>query len=370
MNEVIAISAGVAVTTDNFEGLVREELGRIGEGFLRLGYYFEQANNCRLYESLGYDSIFELAEDLFDFKQSSVYDMMAVWRRFHSVKNPLMLREDCKGLKYSQLVECLRDKMGGGVVARVISAADTVKETRAKVTAWNYLVPKISAYPSLEEVENEVERQKMRKEREEAERENSRRLEKTVPQYPGQLPGQTYLFEEEEAEAEEENSRRLEFSEEDPPEETGQNSRRLEKIEGSTSPIGGAETDQKPDYEEENSRHLENPDEKKFQTSGKIDDLKSAKAELDALDDSGAMEKYAAELVKDQRGRSNGLTVDEIVPADIQMRVNKNHIVNYLSVLEMSKTTEGVEHFFEVILNRLVAFRAYKLVHLKREGEK
>ena len=168
------------VTADNFEDLVREELGKIGEGFLRLGFYFEQAKNCKLYEPLGYDSVFELAEDLFDLKESSVYDMMAVWRWFHSIKNPLALRDDCKGLKYSQLVECLRDRRSGGVVTRVISSTDTVKETRAKVTAWNTLVEKIIGYPSLEQVEREVECMQLRKERKEAE--NSRRLENSEPE--------------------------------------------------------------------------------------------------------------------------------------------------------------------------------------------
>lgn len=180
------------VTADNLEELVREELGRIGEGFLRLGYYFEQAKNCRLYESFGYNSVFELAEDLFDLKESSVYDMMAVWRRFHSNKDALALRDDCRGLKYSQLVECLRDKWSGGTVVRVISSADTIKETRAKVTAWNTLVEKISGYPSLEQVEREVECAQLRKERKEAE--NSRRLENSAPELKGQLPGQTSFF--------------------------------------------------------------------------------------------------------------------------------------------------------------------------------
>lgn len=304
------ISTAPKVTAENFEGLVRDELGKIGEGFLRLGFYFEQAKTCRLYEPLGYGDVFELAEDLFDLKESSVYDMMAVWRRFHSVKDALSLREDCRGLKYSQLVECLRDKWGGNVV-RVISSCDTVKETRAKVTAWNRLTGKISGYPSLEEVENEVVREQMRKERKEAE--DSRRLENSAPELKGQLPGQTSIF-----------------------------------VEGIIEEPA----------EEESSE--------KFQTSGILEEA-PAEDPFAELPKETAI--YAENLVKDMRAESDAIIPCEVVPSDLQMRIHKNSVLDYVGIIEKAETKEGVERFFENAIKRLVAMRAYKLKELKEKGQ-
>ena len=310
MSEALIVAAP-KVTAENFEGLVRDELGKIGEGFLRLGFYFEQAKNCRLYVPLGFDSLFEMAEDLFDLKESSVYDMMAVWRCFHSIKNPLALRDDCKGLKYSQLVECLRDRWGAGTVARVISGADTVKETRAKVTAWNALAEKLSGYPSLEQVEDEVERQKMRKEREQAERENSRRLENSAPELKGQLPGQTSIFVEGIAEA----------------------------------------PSEKPE---------------KFQTSGILEEA-PAEDPFAELPKETAI--YAENLVKDMRAESDAIIPCEVVPSELQMRIHKNSVLDYVGIIEKAETKEGVERFFENAIKRLVAMRAYKLKELKEKGQ-
>ena len=310
MNAAVTIQAAPIVTADNFEGLVRDELGKIGEGFLRLGFYFEQAKTCRLYEPLGYGDVFELAEDLFDLKESSVYDMMAVWRCFHSVKDALSLREDCRGLKYSQLVECLRDRMGGGAVARVISSADTVKETRAKVTAWNNLFLKVGGYPSLEAIEREVECMELRKEREQAERE-SRRLENSAPELVGQLPGQTSLF-----------------------------------VEGIAE-----EPSEAP---------------QKFQTSGILEEA-PAEDPFAELPKETAI--YAENLVKDMRAESDAIVPCEAVPSDLQMRIHKNSVLDYVGIIEKAETKEGVERFFENAIKRLVAMRAYKLLALK-EGKK
>ena len=311
------------VTADNFEGLVREELGKIGEGFLRLGFYFEQAKNCKLYEPLGYDSVFELAEDLFDLKESSVYDMMAVWRTFHSNKNPLTVRDDCKGLKYSQLVECLRDRWSNGVVVRVISSADTVKDTRSKVTAWNTLVGRISGYPSLEQVEREVECMQLRKERKGAE--NSRRLENSAPELNGQLPGQTSLFVEgyaeepqEQGQDEPENSRRLEFSEEETLDEETQ----------------------------------------KFQTSGKTDENPFEGLPQET-------EIYADKLVKDMKAQAVEVAPDEVLPSENQMRIHKRSALSYIDIIERLENIEGVDHFFDMAIKRLVAMRACKIQALK-----
>lgn len=307
MNAAVTIQAAPIVTADNFEGLVRDELGKIGEGFLRLGFYFEQAKTCRLYEPLGYGDVFELAEDLFDLKESSVYDMMAVWRCFHSIKNPLALRDDCKGLKYSQLVECLRDKWGNGNAVRVISSSDTVKETRAKVTAWNTLAEKLSGYPSLEQVEDEVERQKMRKEREQAERENSRRLESSAPELVGQLPGQTSIFVEGIAEA----------------------------------------PSEKPE---------------KFQTSGILEEA-PAEDPFAELPKETAI--YAQALVQESLVQHVEIYADELFPSENQMNIHKRQALSYIEIMGQAKNAEGVDNFFEKTIKRLVAMRACKLQALK-----
>ena len=312
------------VTADNFEGLVREELVQMGKGFFRLGYYLNEAKEKELYIPLGYDDVFEMAEDLFGFGQSSVYNYIAVWRRYHDVGNPFEIEPLYKGLEFRQLVECTRDKYCG--VGRIIRSTDTVKETKAKVTAWNYLFEHLSRTPSLEEVEEYIER---KKEERRLTEENSTRVEFSAPELKGQLPGQTSLF--------------VEGYAEEPSEESGEikeNSRQSGKTEEETPIIASVEI---PDSLE----NVENP----FEGLPKETEI------------------YADALVKSSREKSNGYETNDIVPADVQMRVHKGQAISYIEIMEKATYAEGVDHFFEVAIKRLVAMRACKLQALKGKKE-
>ena len=336
MSEAL-IQTAPLVTSDNFEGLVRDELGRIGEGFFRIGYYLNKARDERLYIPLGYDSLYEMSEDLFDLKESSVFNMMAVWAHFHDVKNPLALREDCRGLKYSQLIECLRDKWDSRCcVTRLISSTDTVKETKAKVSAWNALTGRLSHYPSLEQVEQYIEQ----KEEERKTEQNSKRLESVAPELVGQLPGQTSIFVEGIAEEPfEENSKRLEFSEEETPPETVD-----------VAPIGAEVDGEEPSESEKGSKRLE---------SSETDPFAGLPGEAGI---------YAQGLVKDSRAESNEYGTVDIIPAEIQMRIHKRQAISYVEDMSLVSTAENVERFFENAIKRLVAMRAYKLKMLKENA--
>lgn len=330
--EEAAIVAAPIITVDNFERLVRDELGKIGESFLRIGYYLSEAKKKELYMPLGYNTLFDMAEDLFGFGESSTYNYIAVWERYHRENDPLLINPMYARFSFRQLVECTRDKWNN--VGRVILSTDSVRETKAKVAAWNRLCPLLSRTPTLEEIEDEVERQKMRKEREEVERENSTRVENSAPELNGQLPGQTSLF--------------VEGYAEEPTEEieaTAENSTRVEKTDEDVAEFEAAET-------VETVEEAEEADEDPF------DDLPKETA------------IYAEKLVEDARAKSNAIEPCEEIPADIQMRVHKRRTISYIEIIAMAKEAEGVERFFDNAIKRLVAMRAYKLLSLKQEEKK
>ncbi len=296
------------VTADNFEGLVREELGKIGEGFLRLGFYLSEAKNKELYIPLGYDDVFEMAEDLFSIKETTTYNLMAVWYHYHDRKNPLKLDSLYKGFSFSQLVECKRDKWGG--VGKVVKTTDNVKTVGAKVTAWNYLVEKMSCWPSLEQVEAEIER---RAEEKAHAKEKFQTSEISAPELNGQLPGQTSLF-----------------------------------VEGY--------------LEEPQEQEEETPE--KFQTSEKFQlTEKTDENPFEGLPQE--TEIYADMLVKDCRAEAVEVVPDEVFPSENQMNIHKRSALSYIEIMANSTYAEGVDHFFEITIKRLVAMRACKLQALK-----
>lgn len=299
------------VTADNFEGLVREELGKIGEGFLRLGFYLSEAKNKELYIPLGYDDVFEMAEDLFSIKETTTYNLMAVWYHYHDRKNPLKLDSLYKGFSFSQLVECKRDKWGG--VGRVVKTTDNVKTVGAKVTAWNYLVEKMSGWPSLEQVEAEIER---RAEEKAHAKEKFQTSEISAPELNGQLPGQTSLFVE-----------------------------------------GYIDEPQEQEEAEETSEKFQMSE--KFQLTEKTDENPFVGLPQET-------EIYADKLVKESRELSEECSIpNEIVPYDVQVRVHKRQAISYIETMATEDTLEDVEHFFNVAIKRLVVMRAYKLQALK-----
>ena len=149
----------------------------------------------------------------------------------------------------------------------------------------------------------------LRKERKEAE--NSRRLENSAPELNGQLPGQTSLFVEGYAEE---------------PQEQGQD-----------------EVEETP---------------QKFQTSGKTDENPFEGLPQET-------EIYADKLSRDMKAQPFTVTPEEIIPSENQMRIHKRSALSYIDIIEKSENIEGVDHFFEMAIKRLVAMRACKLQALK-----
>ena len=77
-------------------------------------------------------------------------------------------------------------------------------------------------------------------------------------------------------------------------------------------------------------------------------------------------EIYADKLVKESRELSEECNIpNEIVPYDVQVRVNKRQAISYIETMATEDTFETVEHFFNVAIKRLVVMRAYKLQALK-----
>ena len=306
----------MSVNAETFLQNVRGELADIAKGFFRLGYLFSDAKEKGYARDLGYNDVFELAEDIFRIKSSTVYNLMAVWEMCHEFQNPLIMQEEYREFGVSQLVEITRIAAYG--ILNVVSPVDSVRTVKAKVSIWNDYYRRYSSTPSLEYVEKELAARKAPK--------IPDSLENSAPELNGQLPGQTSLF--------------VEGYLEEPQEqglEEVENSRQSGKMEGET-PISAF-------LKIPNS--LENLDENPFEGL-------PAETEI-----------YADKLVKDMKAQAVEVAPDEVFPSENQMRIHKGQAVSYIDLIERSENIEGVDHFFDMAIKRLVAMRACKLQALK-----
>lgn len=116
---------------------IKLDLEDITERFITIGFRLDEANNLKYYKDLGYNSIEELAEDMFGIGRSTTYEMMAVWRRFHSIENQMRIQAKYKGYSFSQLVEIKKYKYIPSNVREQIPANASVRDIRAYVSASN-----------------------------------------------------------------------------------------------------------------------------------------------------------------------------------------------------------------------------------------
>lgn len=116
---------------------IKLDLEDITERFITIGFRLEEANNLKYYKDLGYSSIEELAEDMFGIGRSTTYEMMAVWRRFHSSENQMRIRQDYKGYSFSQLVEIKKYRYLPFAIKEKIPVNASVRDIRGYVAASN-----------------------------------------------------------------------------------------------------------------------------------------------------------------------------------------------------------------------------------------
>ena len=90
----------------DFQLQVAARLGSIKERFIEIGYYLQQCDRKRWYNDLGYSTLAECAEALFEIKKSTCYALMNVAEKF-SLNG--VLCEQYKRFSQSQLVALSAD---------------------------------------------------------------------------------------------------------------------------------------------------------------------------------------------------------------------------------------------------------------------
>ena len=86
---------------ESFINMVKLELQDIKKTFVKIGFRLHEANIFKYYEKLGYSSIEELAENEFELKRSSTYNLIAIAKHFC---NGMFLSDNYKNYSYSQLI--------------------------------------------------------------------------------------------------------------------------------------------------------------------------------------------------------------------------------------------------------------------------
>lgn len=86
--------------------LIYEDLNDIKHKFVDIGFRLKEANDRKYYARLGYASIEEFSDDLFDLKKSSVYQLIGIADKFCN-KCTRQLRPEYDDYSQSQLVEML-----------------------------------------------------------------------------------------------------------------------------------------------------------------------------------------------------------------------------------------------------------------------
>lgn len=132
---------------EDFLKYTRCELENIARSFFKIGFRLHEANEEGYYKQLGYTSIEELAEQEFDIRRSTTYELMAIWVRFHDEHNKMCIKEEYKGYSFSQLVELKRCNNLPSNVQAILPVKSSVRDIRAYVKdkenqrAWRLVEP-------------------------------------------------------------------------------------------------------------------------------------------------------------------------------------------------------------------------------------
>lgn len=118
---------------EDFLKYTRCELENIARSFFKIGFRLHEANEQGYYKQLGYESIEELAEQEFDIRRSTTYELMAIWVRFHDEHNKMYIQEEYKGYSFSQLVELKRCNNLPSNVQAILPVKSSVRDIRAYV---------------------------------------------------------------------------------------------------------------------------------------------------------------------------------------------------------------------------------------------
>lgn len=121
---------------EDFVNLVRLELDDIKHSFFKIGFRLREANNCKYYLKLGFESIEDCAEALFGFGKTTTYDLMRISFLFASKDCPMQLDPAYEGYSQSQLVLFSQINLSQRNFIRMASPSDSIAKLKKAKKYW------------------------------------------------------------------------------------------------------------------------------------------------------------------------------------------------------------------------------------------
>ena len=146
MNDIVAIDEinGIKKNEENafafgFVENVKADMLDIRDKFFEIGFRLDEAARLNYCKKLGFNDIGELAEELFDIKKTTAYDLMTIYR--FTVKYPIKgkpeMDEKYAKFSQSQILQISRVKWATDDFISAISPTDSVVRISDMRSMWN-----------------------------------------------------------------------------------------------------------------------------------------------------------------------------------------------------------------------------------------
>lgn len=121
---------------EDFVQLVRLELDDIKHSFFKIGFRLREANNCKYYLKLGFESIEDCAEALFGFGKTTTYDLMRISFLFASKDCPMQIDPGYEGYSQSQLVLFSQINLSQRNFIKMATPSDSIAKLKKAKKYW------------------------------------------------------------------------------------------------------------------------------------------------------------------------------------------------------------------------------------------
>ena len=121
---------------EDFVNLVRLELDDIKHSFFKIGFRLREANNCKYYLKLGFESIEDCAEALFGFGKTTTYDLMRISFLFASRDCPMQIDPAYEGYSQSQLVLFSQINLSQRNFIKMATPSDSISKLKKAKRYW------------------------------------------------------------------------------------------------------------------------------------------------------------------------------------------------------------------------------------------